>query len=203
MPSHLGVIPRRIPQQERGERRVATLLEAAASVVAECGYEAATMNGIAERAGAAIGSLYQFFPNKQVLIQALRAQYGVEIAESWAPLEAQAKCLSLERLVDRLMDVTIAFVDHHPAFLPLLDAPSSTRNPPIRKRLIELLARLFARQKPRLSKVKAARLAMVTLHIMKALSSAYAEVHAKEERTRLVREFKAVLLRYLTLRMGD
>ncbi|MDQ2711302.1 MAG: TetR/AcrR family transcriptional regulator, partial [Acidobacteriota bacterium] len=62
MASRSLITPRRVPRQERGERRVAALLEAAAAEIAEMGCEGATMSGIAERAGACIGSLYQFFP---------------------------------------------------------------------------------------------------------------------------------------------
>jgi AcrR family transcriptional regulator len=42
-------------------------MEAAAAVIAERGFESATMAEIAARAGAQIGSLYRFFPNKEVL----------------------------------------------------------------------------------------------------------------------------------------
>ena len=76
MQLHSSTEPRRVPCQQRGERRVAELVEAAESVIAENGYEAATMSAIAERAGASIGSLYQFFPNKAAITQALRTEYA-------------------------------------------------------------------------------------------------------------------------------
>lgn len=62
-----GLEPRRRP----GKERVAALLEAAAKVIAEKGYEVATMAEIAAHAGALVGSLYHFFPNKEVLADAL------------------------------------------------------------------------------------------------------------------------------------
>lgn len=65
--------PRRVPIQERSKRRVETILEAAALVFAEVGYEAATMEGIAARAETSIGSVYQFYPNKQALFAAVAA----------------------------------------------------------------------------------------------------------------------------------
>src|SRR3984893_8176245 len=74
MESQTDLAPRRIPIQERGEKRVAGLLEAAAAIFAEVGFEAATMRDIAERAGASIGSLYQFFPNKEVVAQAIKTR---------------------------------------------------------------------------------------------------------------------------------
>ncbi len=65
-------------------------------MIADVGYEAATMNEIACRAGACIGSLYQFFPNKQSLTQALRAQYGSEFQAAWERLGNRAGSLSIE-----------------------------------------------------------------------------------------------------------
>ncbi|MCX6482677.1 MAG: helix-turn-helix domain containing protein, partial [Mycobacterium sp.] len=50
---------------------VAKLLEATAQVLGEVGLQATSTNKIAARAGVAIGSIYQYFPNKQALIDAL------------------------------------------------------------------------------------------------------------------------------------
>jgi AcrR family transcriptional regulator len=64
-------VARRVPIQERSRRRVESILDAAALVFAEDGFEAATTEAIAEKAGTSIGSLYQFFPNKLALFEAL------------------------------------------------------------------------------------------------------------------------------------
>ena len=69
---------RREPRQERGRRRIEGILEAAARVFAEVGYEAATTNAIAREARTSIGSLYQFFPNKGAVLEALAAPGGAE-----------------------------------------------------------------------------------------------------------------------------
>lgn len=66
---------RRIPRGRKGQERVAHLLEAAAQVFAEKGYESTSTADIAERAGVAIGSLYQYFPNKSALLEALAEGY--------------------------------------------------------------------------------------------------------------------------------
>src|SRR5947207_6216457 len=76
----------RAPQRERGRARVAALLAAAVGVFAENGYDAATMTGIAARAGASIGSLYQFFPTKELIAEALHAQYSDDFAAMLAGL---------------------------------------------------------------------------------------------------------------------
>jgi AcrR family transcriptional regulator len=47
----------------------------------EEGYKKANTNRIAERAGISIGSLYQYFPNKESLMTALMEQHATEMAE--------------------------------------------------------------------------------------------------------------------------
>ncbi|WP_152552374.1 TetR family transcriptional regulator [Actinokineospora spheciospongiae] len=47
------------------------MLEACAELVGELGYDGVTTTLIAERAGVAVGSLYQFFPDKRAVVQAL------------------------------------------------------------------------------------------------------------------------------------
>jgi len=101
MESQTELAPRRIPIQERGEKRVAGLLQAAASIFAEVGFEAATMRDIAERAGASIGSLYQFFPNKDVVARAVKTQYCQELKELWASLVAVSAKTTMSQLVNQ------------------------------------------------------------------------------------------------------
>jgi AcrR family transcriptional regulator len=62
---------RRQPQQKRSQERVERILDAAVFVFDEVGFEAATMNAIASRCNTAIGSLYQFFPDKLAIFNAL------------------------------------------------------------------------------------------------------------------------------------
>src|SRR5689334_114565 len=70
---------RRVPTQERAKKRVERILDAAAFVFAEQGYEAATMEDIAARAETSIGSIYQFFPNKLSLFTALTRHYHEKV----------------------------------------------------------------------------------------------------------------------------
>lgn len=202
MQSYCSTEPRRVPCQERGERRVAELIESAEAVIAESGYEAATMSAIAERAGASIGSLYQFFPNKAAITQALRTEYAKQFETMCAPLAGEVSGLSLKALASRLIDLTVHFVDTHPAFLPLLDAPRSTRSlPAIHNLLLERFAGFFRARQPRMSIPRAMRLATVTLQILKALNQLYTELPV-EERVPPVEEFKLVLYSYLRASVG-
>ncbi|KAA8889221.1 TetR/AcrR family transcriptional regulator [Nocardia colli] len=67
--------PRRKPRQVRAELTRERILTAAAHVFAEHGYAAGTTNRIAERARISIGSLYQYFPNKDSILAELLIQH--------------------------------------------------------------------------------------------------------------------------------
>jgi AcrR family transcriptional regulator len=62
---------RRVPVQGRSVARVQRMLDACAALVDEVGYEGLTTTLLAERARVAIGSVYQFFPDKRAVVQAL------------------------------------------------------------------------------------------------------------------------------------
>lgn len=192
---------RRLPRQPRGRRRVDALLNAAAAEISHAGYDAATMCSIAARAGASIGSLYQFFPNKVALAQALRGQYRNEFELMWSPLASEAKHLSWEELANRLVDSTVLFVERHPAFLALLDAPASTHaTPAVRKRFQKLVAAFLLARRPRMSREKALRVATVTLQMIKAMNFLYHDLSPQERRP-YIQEFKMLLHLYLESRI--
>src|SRR5687767_16040596 len=67
--------PRRKPRQVRAELTRERILTAAAHVFAEFGYAAGTTNRIAERARVSIGSLYQYFPNKDAILAELMVRH--------------------------------------------------------------------------------------------------------------------------------
>jgi AcrR family transcriptional regulator len=63
--------PRKQPRQARSRETVRAILRAAAQVFMAHGYAGGTTNHVAERAGVSIGSLYEYFPNKDALLVAL------------------------------------------------------------------------------------------------------------------------------------
>lgn len=62
------------PVQARSTARLATLLDSAAAVVDEIGYERLTTAMVAERAGASIGTVYRYFPDRIAVLQSLAAR---------------------------------------------------------------------------------------------------------------------------------
>lgn len=79
MPRKISTSPRKLPKQDRSKFTVDTILTAAAHILAENGYDNASTNRIAERAGFSIGSLYQYFPNKEAIMSALRERHVNEM----------------------------------------------------------------------------------------------------------------------------
>ncbi len=82
MPARKPVSPRKQPSQGRSRFTVRQIVEAAARVFEERGYAGANTNRIAERAGVSIGSLYQYFPNKESILAVLLEQHTQEVANA-------------------------------------------------------------------------------------------------------------------------
>ncbi|HEY4046068.1 MAG TPA: TetR/AcrR family transcriptional regulator [Acidobacteriaceae bacterium] len=194
---------RREPQLERGERRVVQVLETAAVVLAELGYEAATMTEVAKRAGASIGTIYQYFPNKEALVQALRNQYAAEMVHRWEQVEEATKAMSVEQMAHHIVELTACFVNEHPAYYAVVDAPVKyQRSPQARQRLREGIAKVFRNRKRGLSPETAFRMANVALQIVKSMHALYADANP-QERQALVKEYKRAVAAYLESRLGS
>jgi AcrR family transcriptional regulator len=168
----------RRPQRQRGHERVASLLDAAAACFVEKGYEAATMTEIAARAGAAIGSLYQFFPTKEALAQALMGGYAEALQQRLKKLAASSLDWDSDQLGTQLIRVLVAFRRRHPAFVVLAEstAPLPTiRGMAIREHLREELRALLARHAPHKEPADLRAAAVVVLQLMKAAVALNAE----------------------------
>ena len=90
-PTSAAGAPRRVPTQERSRRRVAKVLDAAATIVVKDGVESLTTREIAVAAGVPIATLYQYFADKEAVLLALAQrdmdEMDAEVAEAVAALE--------------------------------------------------------------------------------------------------------------------
>lgn len=108
---------RRVPTQERSRKRVERIIDAAARVFAEQGYEAATMEAIAARAETSIGSIYQFFPNKLSVFNALARGYHEKLRAFFDSLLGGPLLeLAWSDILDRGIDALWAFHEQDAGF---------------------------------------------------------------------------------------
>lgn len=111
---------RKQPKQLRSRLMVETILEAAAQVFSERGFEAATTNQIAERAGISIGSLYQYFPNKDSLILAVQKVHHDQVLSVIRAAMERSRNLPLrdaiKTIVGANLDLHLADAKLHAAF---------------------------------------------------------------------------------------
>ena len=78
--------PRKSPSQERSRQTVERILNAATRIFHEQGYAGTTTNDIADEADLSIGSLYQYFPNKDALLAALTKRHITSTTSSLAAM---------------------------------------------------------------------------------------------------------------------
>jgi AcrR family transcriptional regulator len=87
----LSDVERRIPRQQRALESCEAIFEATAQIVQQGGVAALSTNRIAERAGVSIGTLYQYFPNKQAILLALGRREIATTREAVAAALAEAE----------------------------------------------------------------------------------------------------------------
>ncbi|MCX4762284.1 TetR family transcriptional regulator [Streptomyces sp. NBC_01275] len=197
--------PRR--RQARGERRIAQLLEAAASVFCTTGYTAASTNAIAREAGVSPGTLYQFFPNKEAiaielgdrLMHEMRDAYG----EALAPIDPATP---LEEAVGGAVDRFIAFNCDHPVFFALMHGPDipgriAEDHDALHATLLSRIEGLLSSLLPDAPPADLARTAQMCLGLYKA-GLELVLGHEGAERDAYVQELKHVLIRYLEPLVG-
>ena len=100
--------PRKQPVQARSETTVLAIHEASIQVLLSVGYRKLTTTRVAERAGVSVGTLYQYFPNRQALIRAVLERYLMEMSAS---IQADCQALrgrSLDEIATGMVDAMIA-----------------------------------------------------------------------------------------------
>ncbi|MFG1793671.1 TetR/AcrR family transcriptional regulator [Nocardia sp. NPDC049149] len=112
---------RKRPRQRRSRDTVDVLLEAAAQMFTREGL-AATTNRIAERAGVSIGTLYQYFPNKHAMLEALAVRHLVQGGEQLDKVFASLRATEppFEETMRAIVDVVVDLHRDRPALHALL-----------------------------------------------------------------------------------
>jgi AcrR family transcriptional regulator len=120
--------PRRTPRQTRSQGTVDAVLFAASHILRSEGEDAVTTERIARAAGVSIGSLYQYFANKQAILAALRARHGAWLAaETRAGIELATVQPTLREAVRASIERVVAA--HRPECRPREMAPFAPLSP--------------------------------------------------------------------------
>jgi AcrR family transcriptional regulator len=98
---------RRVPRQSRSRETADAIVEAAARVFAEMGLERATTTRVAEVAGVSVGSLYQYFPDKQSLIKAIFERESARLERALMKLIEERGLADIPPLVRAYVEVTL------------------------------------------------------------------------------------------------
>lgn len=128
--------PRKQPKQARARATRDAVVTAAAQLLAQVGYARATTNAIAHRAGVSIGSLYEYFPNKDAIVSALIAQLldqQFEVFSKALTVTGTARESSFEDVARATLDALLATKRIQPR---LFQALATGAPPAIRGRFI-------------------------------------------------------------------
>jgi AcrR family transcriptional regulator len=200
---------RRQPTQQRGKDRVEKILDAAAEVFDAVGYEAATTHLIAAKAGTAIGSLYQFFPDKAAIFKAMELRHAERVKAMWAQLDIP----KIVQLPLRQMIHTLAM-----AVAKLFEQPVSrvvfvqfylareifqSIDESMTQEAINFMASILKQRHPALREEQYSLLAEVCVHSSNAVMLAALRSPDWEHRQQLNQQIEDLMVSYLEPHMGD
>jgi AcrR family transcriptional regulator len=111
---------RRRPSQERSQALVKAILDATAELLATDGPSRTTTNRVADRAGVSIGSVYQYFPDKQALYEALAERYVGQLRDALDGVWARVMAAPLEQVVPSLFGALIEVSRRDPTLSGML-----------------------------------------------------------------------------------
>jgi AcrR family transcriptional regulator len=108
MPGRQRSNRRRQPLQRRSQETVEVILRGTAQILSRDGLEQLTTNRVAERAGVSIGSLYQYFPDKEALVAEIRRRYEDTFRERLIALARELDGLPLDQAIARCVHTLVA-----------------------------------------------------------------------------------------------
>jgi AcrR family transcriptional regulator len=197
--------PRKLPRQSRSQATVDAILDATAQVLVERGYADTSTNSVAQRAGVSVGSLYQYFPNKDALIAALHDRHGkkmLDVVERALARHAGASLRdAMTGVIESVVEAHRLDADLHQVlerqFLP--HEPEVHDHDEMERHLADQLTRLLQAHRTELTVPDIKLAAFTLLHAVHALvHAAVLERPAGVSLKALTRETVQLALAYLT-----
>lgn len=108
MPNLKAASPRRVPKTAHAAFTVDAILISVERILEQHGPEALTTNRIADVAGVSIGTLYQYFPNKEALVGALQERYNADTITRVRAALAGCETLPMSIVIARCAEAVLA-----------------------------------------------------------------------------------------------
>jgi AcrR family transcriptional regulator len=193
---------RRSPVQARAKERIERVLDAAEEVFVSVGYEAATTNQIAAQADTSIGSIYEFFGNKQALAKALAERYLDELNDLYDEVVVDDPG-GRDAIVAKVVDALDEFYTKHPGLGPLLRGCRGSEDlqaagQSLQASLIAHVDNLIAQRRGMADPARRHVVAEMCADVLRCVLDEVAD-KPDAERKELVAELKLVLISYLTV----
>jgi AcrR family transcriptional regulator len=162
----------RLPKQARSRERFDRILDAAAALFAEVGYNAVTADDIAARADTSVGGLYRFFPDKLAVFHALADRYFNQLQELFTALHTEETVhLSLENYISSMIDAFDRFVAINPGYRAvfaqsrLISTEMLSMDTAFNQAIVKQLADFFAVRNPLLEADQRNLIAIVSVEV--------------------------------------
>jgi AcrR family transcriptional regulator len=200
-PKRRAFIPRK--RQERGARRAEAMLAAAAELFAERGFEGTSLNAIAKAAGVTIASIYQYFPNREAIIDGVAEFYLAAFrAEQRESIEL-ARDLSLSDLIHLGVTKLFDFHTKYGGVKAFLDA-DPRRAPSIRTIHEEVanFAPVIVRYYPHHAYDELARAVFVVSAIIRGSAAALPMAEELGKRAEFIDDVALAAEQYVLARLG-
>jgi AcrR family transcriptional regulator len=196
-----GFVPRK--RQQRGARRVDDIVAAAAKLFGERGFEGTSMNAIAKAAGMTIGSIYQYFPSRDAIIDAVAEYYLAAFRAEELEAIGTPLGVSLHDLIHSSVLKLFAFHTRYRGVKAFLDA-DPRRAPSIRTIHEEVAtgASLIGRYYPDRSYGELARLVFAASAIIRGSSAALTALESPEQRSAFADDIAFAIEQFIHGRLG-
>ncbi|MGV9718451.1 TetR/AcrR family transcriptional regulator [Rhodococcus pyridinivorans] len=200
------LVPRRRPTQERSRRKFDALLAASRELLTEVGFESFTCEEVASRADVPIGTLYQFFANKYVIVCELNRQDLVGVQSELAQFNGKIPSVDwlrfLNSFVDHLAGLWTTDPSRREVWLAMQSTPSTRATGAIHEReFAEQVARMLAPLTPDTPRPRRKLMAEVLVHIVYSMLNF--SVQDDQTHADAVVELKRIMVAYLQIAEQD
>ncbi len=193
---------RKQPKQSRSKATVDAIVQAAAQVLIEDGYDRASTNRIAKVAGVSIGSLYQYFPNKEAVLIAVAERHADEmlalLGQTMVDLGAAPIPVAVRTYVQAMIRVHEVDPELHQALVQLVIRHGLERFEETDRRAIAMITAYLHQRRDEILPEDPAAAAWVLVHLVESLTHVHALKRPVEiDADTLIDEITAVVVRYL------